>query len=81
MRQAQTLVSGQDCAHVHEGVPVLSLLKMCLCVQSFCFVDPELRQSRHDRTHVRTRVPVLCLLKMCLCVQSFCFADAELWQA
>ncbi len=40
MRKAQ--VSGQDCARVHKGVPVLLLLEMCMCVQSLYFADPEL---------------------------------------
>jgi len=69
------------CAHVRKGAPVLCLSKMCLCVQSFQFNNPELWQSGQGCAHVREDAPVLHLLKLCLCVQSFRFADPELRQA
>jgi len=71
VRQAQAQVSGQDCAHVGKVAPMLRLSKMCLCVQSFHFTDPELRQSGQGCTYVRQHVPVLHLLNMFLCDQKF----------
>jgi len=67
VRQAQTQVRGLDSAQVCIVAPVLRLLKKCLCVSNFQFIDPELQQSGQGCTLVRKDAPVLHLLNMCLC--------------
>jgi len=67
VRQAQSQVRELDRTHVHKFVPVLRLLRKCLCVSSFHFTELGLLQSGQGCAHVQGDAPVMHLLNMCLC--------------